>query len=491
MNILSFDEFQYNKLGSFINEYLEFLENNKINENILLDRFNYYNKLFTKYNNIFINYIYNTDNYIYTNFINKYKIHNIDNIFNTNIKNLKIMDKLTGITKSFFFTATYNDNPVVIKCFYNPLLDLKFKYGLFYEQLVYLKIKNYQYTSLDANNYLPKIYETGYINYENLLPILKKQIYNIVHESYKNNIKNKKLIIYFEEILNKLLNNEIDNLNDSSYKFRLFKNYYNTNKFNLPINEIHFVNLLLFFINIKNKLIHITIMEDLLPESTNSIKNCNFCEYYSNNHYILENKTIDFKNDIFLILNEIFKGLSLLNNQLHINHNDFRAENIIIIKKSKNKYRCAIIDFNLSYMNENLFNMSIIKFYNYGYRNFINKTFDLYIFLLSLTYTDFKFKKNKYINYIQEPNNIFTYNFNNYKILNKILFKNHLEFKDLILKNYLFVKNDICYFPTYFCSNFKYDFNVCNYPEIKYTCDDILNNKKFLKLIKKLNDNNE
>jgi len=496
MNILSLNEIKI-----IINNYLNFLDTKKYDEEILIEEYNKYTDIFYKHNNLFKNYLYNIDNNIYINFFNKYNINNIDILFQSNVSNIKLIDKTSGGSFSFFIKCLYNNKPALIKCFYNPLLDLKYKYSLFYEQLVNLKIKDFQKNEEIYNNYFPKIYETGYVKLENLLnKDLQDELYNVISNNYNINIDNEITINFFKVILKNLLSNNNNNLNDTSYKFRLFKKYYHDqyiNNSNIQVNEYFWINLLLFFLDVENKYIHITIMEDLNQYE----EKYDLCEYYSNNHYIMENNTVNFNDDLFLILYQILYGIYLLNNKLDIIHNDVHVQNIIIIKnnddnyiefndnyKILNKYRCVIIDYNLSYINNNIFNMSNLIFLNNGFKKcLINKTFELYVLLLSIIYIGHIYKIDNVTYHLKEQNNMYIYNYNNYKILNRILFKYQQEFKDILLKNYLLYLNKDLIVPKYmFCSNYKYNKNKCDYPMINYTADDLLNNKYFIKILLKL-----
>ena len=178
-----------NEIKIIINNYLNFLDTKEYNEEILIEEYNKYNDIFYKHNILFKNYLYNIDNNIYIKFFNKYKINNIDIIFQSNVSNIKLIDKTSGGSFSFFLKCLYNNKPALIKCFYNPLIDLKYKYSLFYEQLVNLKIKNFQKNEEIYNNYFPKIYETGYITLENLLnKDLQDELYNVISNNYDINI---------------------------------------------------------------------------------------------------------------------------------------------------------------------------------------------------------------------------------------------------------------------------------------------------------------
>ena len=464
---------ELNNTDNIINNYFTFLNKKNHNENHSEEYYKILN-IIKNNNNDIINYLYNINIDLYIDFCKIHGINNISNIFKK-VSNIKILNKDIGTSNSAMLKCLYNNKPSIIKIFFNPFINLNINYSLFYEQLVNLKIKKYQENSNDPDSkfYLPEIYEVGYIELDYLFDKnFKIELNNLLMELIDNQLEsNINFKSYIKEIINNLINNNTDNLNESSYKFRIFKKYVNS-------NCNFWIQLLLFFLNIKNKFIHISIVEDLTQY--NNITD--ITEYYSKNNYnISKNNTVNFNNDFFIILYQIFSGIYLLNDKLEIIHNDIHFENIIIIENYfENKFRCVIIDYNLSYINNNIYNIGLIKRYNLGVKNIYNRTYDVYLFITYIgTICNYKLiKTNEICNYLPDTyNNIYTYNHNNYKYLTKIFFKKNQILKDLVFEHIILYFNNIIKVPI----------NYYDYPHDICSASNIINNKYFIKKLKKIN----
>jgi hypothetical protein len=467
-----------NKIENIIQYYFKYLDNKEYNNNHINEYKNILNDIKNNYNCI-INYIYNINNNIYINFCNKHNIFNINNIFINNITNIEIRNKTGGASKSEMIQCLYNNKPAIIKIFYNPFIDIDNSYNLFYEQLVNLKIKNYQNLKegdIYSKFVLPEIYEVGYIDYDTLFnKEFKYIIYNLISNIYDIDISDDHIDIknYFKHIIKSILENETENLNEDSYKFRLFKDYHNKkNNF--------WVELLLFFLNLKNKYIHISVVEDLtrFNEMTNIIN------IYYNLNYINDNNRYDFKDEFYIILYQIFYCIYLLNDKIGIIHNDIHLENIIILKDSNKIYRCVIIDFNLSYIIDDIFNIGILKRYNHGIKNIYDKSYDIFVFITFLGTICNYMHTNKTLyekcTLLDQTYNIYTYNYNNYKYLNKILFKKNKLLKNIVIEHIILYLNKVINVPILYYNQYEYKNNLS-------TAYDFFNNKYIIKKLKKIN----
>ena len=464
-----------NKIENIVIEYIKYLNKTNHSDNYINEYNNILNNI-NKYYNDIINYIYNININVYIDFCKEHNINNINTVFKNNITNIKFFKKNAGTSKSIMINCLFKGKPAIIKIFYNPLVDLNVSYSLLYEQKVNLKIKNYQNEELDNDvykKYFPIIYEVGYIEFDYLFTKeFKDELYEIYANIYDNNLDIENIKNDFKNIFRKLLDNNIhdDTLNDSSYKFRLFK------KCNIN-NKDFWVNLLLFFVNIKNKYIHISIVEDLTQYDLTDIT-----EYYSKNNFINKFNLVNFNNNFFIILYQIFYKIYLLNEKLEIIHNDLHFENIIIVNINS-KFRCVIIDYNLSYIKNDIYNIGIIKRFNLGVKNVFNKTYDIFLFITYIgTICIYKPLINKSEEIIECNNvsnnyNIYTYNHNNYKYLNKIFFKKNQILKDIVMEHIILYLNNKLTVPI----------NYYNYPYDICSANDIINNKYLIKKLKKIN----
>jgi len=474
---------ELNNITYFINEYFDFL--NKINHtNNYVDKYYDIINNIAKYEDLITNYIYNINIDIYINFCKNHNIYNINHLFKENITQIRLIkENIGGLSDSIILKCLYNNKPSIIKIFYNPFINLDKCYSLFYEQLVNFKIKKYQNEpNSDQNSkfLFPEIYEVGFIELDYLLNNeLKNEIYDLINDIWNEElIEDQNMKTIFDDILKILLENNtnINKLNDSSYKFRLFKKYNEK-------SNIYWIKLLLFFLNIKNKLIHVSIVEDL----NKNLNKLNIIEIYNELNFInKKNNKVDFDNDFYIILYQIFYGLYLLNDKMNIIHNDLHLENIIITKNTSNKYRCSIIDFNLSYINNEIYNIGIIKRYDDGIQNIFNKSYDLFVFLTFFgticNYMHTNFYKYNECTLMNQTYNLFTYNHNNYKYLNKILFKKNDLLHDIVCEHIILYLNQKIKVPVLI---YKFHNEINNLG----TAYNMINNKYLLKKLKKINYN--
>ena len=176
------------------------------------------------------------------------------------------------------------------------------------------------------------------------------------------------------------------------------------------------------------------------------------------------------------------KFLFKINIKLEIIHNDLHFGNIMIIKNnSESKFRCVIIDYNLAYINKFIYNIGIINRYNLGIKNIFNKSYDLFVFitLIGTICIHNPIEGVEICNNLPDTYNIFTYNLNNYKYLNKIFFKKNEILQDLVIQHILLYFNNIYFRPFYY---YNYPYEFCSVL-------DIINNKYFIKKLKKINYN--
>ena len=332
-------------------------------------------------NNIFENINNNIDD-IYTNDINSYlskysyfkNINNINYDYKNKVSNIQIYKEEDNY---LLLKCLYNNKNAIIKLFYNPFIN----FDLLYEQIVYLKLNN--------NDFIPDVYNIGYIN---INTFFNSDIINYMNDFYDNNINNTEIKeIFKKSFLNLIKNNDdIDNY---------FLDYYKYNK-----KQSYLCNLLIFFKNKINKEIHIIITEDYTNYN-------NLLDYYNENIIISNNDNIDIHKDIFIIINKLFNIIKILNNKYNIIHNNLLLQNIYI----NNNFEIKIINYNMAYIKD-INNLLLYKYYNYGIKNDLNYNIDYYTFINSLI-NDTKTTE------ILKPYNFFIYNKNNFKKINKILFK--------------------------------------------------------------------
>lgn len=396
---------------------------------------NYFNNIFTDNLNDFdLVSIDNNMNEIYNNSINEYlsnykyfsNIKNINKDFIDNVTNIKLYKEYNNY---LLLSCLYNNKNAIIKVFYNPYSN----FDLLYEQMIYSVIES----KSNKYDFIPKIYNLGFIDFNILFnDKVINEFLEYMNTIYDNEISDYDMNNLFKKSFHNLINDPDNEDIDTN-----FINYY---KFSKNFKNKYICNLLLFFKNKKMKNIHITIIEDYINN------NINLLDFYKNNIINSDSDNVTFNNDIFLIIYNILKNINILNNEINIIHHNICLENIFLIPDETMKYKCLIINYNFSYM-KNINNLSLFKYYNLGIKNNLNNMIDDYIFLTS-------FINNSFNDIIPKPFNFFTYNKNNFKILNKIIFKKNKKLRELCFKNHIFFINKINIF---FCDNIIFN-DICN-----------------------------
>ena len=345
-----------------------FIFNNKVfNPYIILSTYNlktnndidFFNKL-----NCFIN-----DNY-------NLQFYSFDKLINDNNNNLfSIINKYYTLELNKLFITKNNNFNIFIKSFWNNLNIIKI-------YIIYILIKFPYISNKNINKFNKKFNIPKYIL--NLVLHIKMQSYNLIFDN--QNIININNNSYFDYILsnnnnnfidffkdnNKLLDNNIDNLDNH---IMIFNDYYlYDNKLSLLINNIN-INKYYYIIydndNIKKKVLKIFVLKinnDIITISNNQnilFNNYKWYYYYPNiifnKEYVIFNTFIN-NNFIKNILNYIIK---ITNNKIIENDNFIKLQSNKIIEyyNLNNKLSNILLFYN------NFIDLNIIQEYN----DFYNK----------------------------------------------------------------------------------------------------------------------
>lgn len=415
LDIKKINDFLTKKKDNKLIYYFKFICNEHYSNNNILEKYIYeyqINKFVSdiNYNSCFINNdIYNLLINIFDTFYFKYKNNN-DIIFNNNIK-----------YDNFIF------NNIVIN------LDLNLN------NEIHGKI-NSKFFNLE-NNKIVLNYNEIYILYNKLIGYIRKNKCNI------NKINVIRPITFFE------LNGNDIFLNKNSSKIGIYLNkFYTHNKINNNFGCIIYKNYTdSITLDSVLKNIHI-ITNNYNIDNLNNIDISNFKNLEYKFLKIIDNNinNIEYLIDsiIFQILFTLYKITSIYPS---FRHNDLHMKNVIIYPKNKEKnsyytldnkiyiinkkYKLKLIDYELSSINQVIFNKYIDNecFNNtYGLNNNINLDYDLHFFF-NILYNHIKINKYKdfVLRYIKKEylvnNNLFI---NNWRIKKEI--KLNLSFEKIL-----------------------------------------------------------